>query len=264
MKLFNKILSAVVASTLLFGCSSNEEDKTPGDKEFILNVEKALENRWDVADETDANSLTGAKQQRAFEKAIDVEYDAIGKLSKYEFEDKDLKKAAETYMKGLDLQKEGIQYVGTDDYINQNKTWILGMNYRIVSLKTFEKDFGLTVNSKRKEDLDDLVAQYSVAKKEVAIQEYVNDLQSKITYTKDETKSDEFTTYYTTVIENTTEYTIDSLQIQINFLDGSGVVIDQGNDFLDNFAAGSKVQSSIMYLNDTEPTELQVTVSAGF
>ena len=61
-----------------------------------------------------------------------------------------------------------------------------------------------------------------------------------------------------------TEYTIDALQIQINFLDSSGVVIDQGNDFLNNFAAGAKVQSSIMYTNDTEPAELQVTVSAGF
>lgn len=264
MKLFNKILSAVVASTLLFGCSSNDENKTPGDKEFILNVEKALEDRWDVADETDANNLSGAKQQRAFEKAIKVEYDAIGKLSKYEFEDKDLKKAAEIYMKGLDLQKEGVQYVGTDDYNNQNKTWILGMNYRIVSLKTFEKDFGLTVGSKYKEDFDDMLAQYSVAKKEVAIQEFVNDLQSKITYTKDEAKSDECTTYYTTVIENTTEYTIDSLQIQIDFLDESGVVIEQEADYLQNIAAESKVQSSVMYLNEAEPSQLKVTVSADF
>ena len=167
-------------------------------------------------------------------------------------------------MKGLDLQKEGVQYVGTDDYNNQNKTWILGMNYRIVSLKTFEKDFGLTVGSKYKEDFDDMLAQYSVAKKEVAIQEFVNDLQSKITYTKDEAKSDEYTTYYTTVIENTTEYTIDSLQIQINFLDESGVVIEQEADYLQNIAAESKVQSSVMYLNEAEPSQLKVTVSAGF
>ena len=35
--------------------------------------------------------------------------------------DEELVKIAETYYKGLELQEEGIQYVGTDDYANQLK-----------------------------------------------------------------------------------------------------------------------------------------------
>ena len=158
-----------------------------------------------------------------------------------------MKKVADTYYKGLKLQEEGIQYAGTDDYTNQEKTWELGYNYRALAIHEFEKDYGLTVNSKYKSDLDDFLSQYSVAKKEVAIQEFVDNLQESIQYIKDESQSDEYTTYYSTIIENTTEYTIDSLSIQLDFLDGSGVILYQGDDYVSNLAAGSKIQSTVYY-----------------
>lgn len=263
MKLLCKFLTAALAVTTLVGCSSSsQEEGPPSDKEFILNVGKGLEARWELADNQDVTSLTTAEQQKAYASYVKAEKNAIGKLKKYEFEDKDLKKAAETYMKGLDLQEEGVQYQGTDDYTNQNKTWTLGYNYRAVAIYELNKDFGLTVSSKYKSDLDDFVSQYTVAKKEVAIQEYVNSLYDSIVYTKDESRSDEYDIYYTATIENTTEYTIDSITIQVDFKDASGVILDQESDYIQTFSSGSKIQSTIDYyeLEDKgEPATITVS-----
>lgn len=231
-------------------------------RSFILNVSKGLEARWELADNEDTDSYSSAELQKADTRFLKAEKDAIGKKSKYKFKDKDLEKLADTYYKGLALQEEGIQYQGTDDYENQAKTWELGYNYRALAIHGFEKDYGLTVSSKYKSDLDNFLSQYSVAKKEVAIQEFVDNLQESIQYTKDESQSDEYTTYYSAIIENTTEYTIDSLSIQLDFLDGSGVILYQGDDYVSNLAAGSKIQSTVYYdAEKGEPSTLKPIIT---
>lgn len=263
MKLLHKFMAATLAVSLLAGCSSEpKKEGPPSDKDFILNVSKGLEARWELADNEDTDSYSSAELQKAYTKFLKAETDAVGKESKYKFKDKDLKKVADTYYKGLKLQEEGIQYAGTDDYTNQAKTWELGYNYRALAIHGFEKDYGLTVSSKYKSDLDNFLSQYSVAKKEVAIQEFVDNLQESIQYTKDESQSDEYTTYYSTIIENTTEYTIDSLSIQLDFLDGSGVILYQGDDYVSNLAAGSKIQSTVYYdAEKGEPSTLKPIIT---
>lgn len=264
MKFLNRFMAATLAVALLAGCSAEpKKEGPPSDKDFILNVSKGLEARWELADNDDTDSYSKSELQKAYTKYLKVEKDAVGKESKYKFKDKDLKKIADTYYKGLSLQEEGIQYAGTDDYTNQARTWELGYNYRALAIHEFEKDYGLTVSSKYQDDLDDFLAQYSVAKKSVAIQEFVDNLQDSIQYTKDESQSDEYTTYYSAVIENTTEYTIDSLTIQLDFLDGSGVILYQGNDYINNLAADSKIQSTIYYDTEKgEPSSLKPTITA--
>ena len=264
MKL-KKIMGALLATTLLFGCSSNQENKTPTDEDFVLNVAKGLEARWDLNDEYDTSSMSTSETQKADKEFINAEKNQIGKLSKYKFKDKDLKSIAEQYMNALDLQEEGIKYDGTDDYTNYNKTWSLGYNYRIVSIAKMVNDYGLTVDSKYQNTLDDMLAEEPTAKKDVEIQDFINNLQDTLTYTKDESQSDEYHNSYTAIIENTTNYKINSMDLQLDFLDASGVTIGQSNDYLSNIESGSKIQSTIDYYeleSKGEPASFKLTVTA--
>ena len=263
MKLLNKFITAIIATTFLVGCSSGQkEEGPPSDKDFILNVSKGLEARWELTDNIDTDGMSPSEEQNAYAKFLKAEKDAVGQKSQYEIKDENLKKLVDQYYTGLELQEDGIQYQGTDDYTNQEKTWVLGYNYRTLVIYKLEKDYGLTVNSKYQNTLDDFLAQYSVAKKSVTIQEYVDDLQDSIQYTKDEEKSDEYATYYKAIVENPTEYTIDSVQIQLDFLDGSGVVLYQGNDYLQNLAPGAKYESSIFYETEKgEPSSMKPTIT---
>lgn len=263
MNFFGKLVTASLALSLLAGCSSSPQEKgPPSDQEFLENVTKALEARWKLTDQTDTSSMSTSDLQKADQQFLDAETDVLGDKDQYEFKDTDLKDLADTYYKGLDLQKEGIQYQGTDDYTNQQKTWQLGYNYRIVAIHDLVEDYEIKVNSQYKATMDDMLAEYEVAKKNVAIQEYVNHLQDTLQYAKDDAKSDEYNTIYTAVIENTTEYTIDSLQIQLDFLDGSDVVLYQGYDSLSQIKPGAKVQSTIYYdVQKGEPAKVNPIIT---
>ena len=272
------LLLSLTLAVSLCGCGSTSgsssteanvsvEDEKKTDADFIVNLGKGLEARWTLTDSEEYSSealekMSLAEYQKADTLFVNAELDAIGDLSEYEFEDQELKQLAETYMRGLELQKEGIQYRGTTEYTKQQQTWELGYNYRAVCMTDLYNEYGLTVDEKFQDVLDDFVAQSSTAKKTIAVQEYVDELPNQVEYIKDEEKSDEWSTYYKAVIENTTDYEIDSLEIEIDFLDASGVVIYQTSDYLNNIKAGGKVQSSVYYdssVGDFESMELRFT-----
>lgn len=262
MKVLKKCLICLMAGVMFVGCGE-KSNEPPTDEDLILNISKGLEARWKEADKTDSEQLSASELQKQYKELIKLEKENIGDLSDYDLKDTELKETVENYLKGLNLQEEGIQYVGTDDYTNQANTWDLGYDYRICALHDLNSNFGLTVSDNYSQDLDDLLAEYSVAKKHISIQDYVNTLSDKVEYKKNEDLSDEYTTYYSAIIENDTDYTIDSLEIGVDFLDSNGVSIYQSTDFKNNIAPGAKVQSDIYY--DTakgDPTDIQVNITA--
>ena len=269
------ILIIVLSLSLFGGCGNakiTEEAEAdtgstpPSDADFIANLTKGLESRWELTNSdayNDTSAMSTAEEQKADTLFVNAELDAIGNLDDYQFEDAELKALAETYMKGLNLQKDGIPYRGTNDSANREKTWNLGYYYRVICIADFYHNYGLTVDEKYQKTLDDFVAESTTAKKEIAIQDFVNDLAATISYTKDEESSDEYSSYYTTVIENTTEYEISTLFIEVDFLDADGVVIFQGNDSIENFQPGTKVKSRVFCSNEDGQAEtMQYKITA--
>lgn len=100
------------------------------------------------------------------------------------------------------------------DITELSQTWSLGYDYRVVALVELYNNHGFTVNEKYKSEIEDFVSVNSQAKEDIAIQDFVDDLSENINYSKDEENSDEWSTYYTAIIENTTEYPIDSLALE--------------------------------------------------
>lgn len=264
MKILKRMFVLVLSSVILFGCSNSTTSKNenPTDDDFVTNVSKALEARWKLSNEQ-SSDLSTSQLQKKYEEYLNVEMSILGEFDKYDFKDTELKEIADDYYRGLELQKEGIQYVGTDDYTNQTNTWELGYNYRVCAVHDLVSDYGLTVSSKYQEILDDFTAEYIVAKKDVTVQEYVNSLIDTVKYVKNEELSSEYLSIYTAVIENTTDVTIESLSIDADFLDANGVSIYQSSDYRGNLEPGSKVQSEIYYDNEKgEFTTMKLTFEA--
>lgn len=228
------------------------EENGPADTDFISNLGKGLEARWalvhsDKYSEEVLEDMSREDYQEAYGLFVDAEYDAIGSLDSYHFKDEKIKALAETYMKGLDLQKKGVKFQGTSNYVKYGKTWDLGYSYRAVAAADLCKGYGLKVDKKYKTDLDELVEDSDSAYTQIEKQEFAKGLQSSLSYTKDEKKSDDSTDCYKAVVENTTEASFDCLEINVKFLDESGEVLDKVTDYIYDLKPGEKAKSKIKY-----------------
>ncbi|MCF0149317.1 MAG: hypothetical protein HUJ77_13095 [Clostridium sp.] len=260
------IFSIFILTISLFGCSSAaKEPKVLTDTDFIVNMGKALEARWKFVDSSESSSeviekMSTSEYQSYLTKCVTAETDILKSYDDYVFENEDLAKLAKQYFFALELQKEGVKYARTNNYLDYEQTFDLGYNYRVVLVNDLYENFDLKVNEKYSKNLNDFIALSSTSKKFISIQEFVNSLSETLSYTKDEEKSNEYSTYYKAIIENTTDYTIDSLTIEIDFLDASGVVINQTSDHLKNLTAGKKIESSILIKNENfESMEFTIT-----
>ncbi len=273
-KILVLLMFYVLTLALLTSCASpasdasNVEEEPLTDVDFIVNLGKGLEARWALADSEDYNddalaSMSLSEFQNAYALFVNAELDSIGNLEDYQFEDPILQGLAEKYVQGLNLQKEGVKYQGTDQYSEIDNTWSLGYNYRAVCIRDLYNDYGLTVKEDYQQYLNDFVSESTSAEKELAIRDFVDNLSNELVYNKDESKSNEWSSYYTTVIENTTNYEISSLSIDIDFIDASGVIIYQAFDSIQNLQPGSKAQSSVYYDPDNgDFASMQFHVSA--
>lgn len=242
----------VAMTFLMVGCGTEQGETVLTDADFIANLEKAVEARWALNsssqyNETAIEGMSALDKQKTYALFVDTELEMIKSLSSYDFQDTRVKELAEEYVNGLNLQKEGAKYFGTNQYTKFSQTWDLGYCYRSVVLAELYNSNELDINKKYQSELEALVSYAPEAKQNIAIQDFVDDLRSNINYAKDEERSDEWTTYYTAIIENTTEYPIDSLELDISFIDKDGVVIYQTSDYLQNIKSGAKVKSSVYY-----------------
>lgn len=266
MKKWCTFLVAALMAVNVSGCGSNpsissesipessveESKKILDDADFIVNMGKALDARWALTDSKQYNdealdSMTAANQQKAYTLFVQTELDILGDYGDYEFSDNDVKNIAQNYFYGLSLQKDGAQYAGTDRIDEWNETFGMGRNYRTVAIHDAYVNYGLTVSKKNQSSVEAFVDDYSEAKESVARQDFVDELPTKLEYKKIDDDSGSIYDEYVAVIENTCGYDIDSLEIDIAFVDASGVILDQTSDYISNFNDGAKYQSKIMY-----------------
>lgn len=148
------------------GVTDEVEDAT-GEELFISNLSDALYGRWDVASLYTPEMIelmTEQQLEEFYTKLVDAELNVLGEKNDYNFSDEEMDELAEMYFNGLDLQQEGLQYIGTEDYENQAKTWQLGYYYRAAAVSDLYKKYGLSVKNPYKADFADLVSEGKDAK----------------------------------------------------------------------------------------------------
>lgn len=237
-----------------------KENEKLSDVDFIVNVGKALDARWELSNSKDYSDeafekMTSGESVKASTELVESEINVIGDLSLYEFADDDLREIAECYVNALELQLEGAKYRYTDNYEKYDETWGLGYNIRCVCINKLYEEYGLTVDKKNQAILEDFISEAEECQRSVDLRDFIINLPETIEYVKDEENSDEYELFYTAIIENTTNYEINSIDINVNFLDKDGIIVCQDFDYIQNLKPGAKIRSQVCCFEDIDKVE---------
>ena len=234
----------------LVACSS-----TPlNDKGFIQNVQKGLEARWKLSQNQAGSYASNTEKKESYTQAVNAELKAIGDIAAYTFENAELKELAEAYNKALQSQLEGVKYLGSDDAMFNKIYMEDGYYQRARVICKLVDNFGLTVSKTYGYDMDQLV---SAGKARLALDEKIAAMEG--IFANDVVLTCLGRQKYELTITNTTKYDLSGVEIQFNFYDDNGVIIENENTYLLSWSAGSTNQDTI-YL-DKEFTKAEVRLS---
>ena len=260
MKKFLKLLLASILTLSFIGCAQKPMD----DEAFLDNLEKGLVERWKITDnETPDDSTDNAAYKKYLKKAVEAELKVLGDYKEYTFKDKKLSKLAKDYYSALNLQKEGCKYYDFEKSYDENSkysnTYDLGYNQRAVILDTLVKEYDFKVLA-NKDDLDDIIDDVDDAKKFIAKRNLIEYLEKNTEFKLDKKKTDEYSTYYSAVVENITDVEFEDVQFEVSILDKDGVVQEQTSGNVQNFKPGQKAKVEL-YLENKSFDKMEVSVS---
>lgn len=223
----------VMISLLIIGCSSENGPKAV-DNEFLSDVSKATEARWEYLDKTTEESES-IYLKEAVQKELNIleKYKELNDEEKI-FNDPKLKKIAEDYLDALNTQIESIKYY-TSDSIKYMEQWSEGYNKRSTLLVKLVDEYGLKLDEDGFAELKENAK--AVTEKE-EIDKEVEELVKSIDF--ENVKTEYGWSDYADVIENSTSVNFESLEINVKLLDKDGVTVSDEIVWVDNWNTGEK------------------------
>ena len=238
MKKFLKIATAVILlisiSCAIAGCSTKNLKKTEfADDKFIQSVAKGLEARWNLSDKNEDKETT-VEMMKSY---IQAELDQLTGYETAKFEDTKLQEKAIKYINCLKDSKEHIEYYFSDKTEDNNK-WQKIYDTRTLLIKDFAENYNLTVSGKYQSYLDEFIANGKTVETETEEKEAIEGLVSALEFKV--TKDEYGYKTYKAILNNTTDYNIKTLCVEINLLDKNGVIINTTSVYAENVKKGQK------------------------
>lgn len=234
---FVSIIVCLLCAMLVFSsCTSNNESEPKmSDTDFIQSMSKALENRWAMSTKDEENGKDVTVEM--MNKYIQAELDELTPYETAQFEDTKLQEKAIRYINCLKDSKEHIEYYFSDNY-EENEKWYDIYNTRSVLIKDFVENYGLTVSKKYQNTLNEFLTNgksvESQEDKEKAMKKLVDSLEFK------QVKDDGYWKTYQATLNNTSEYDIKYVSIDISLLDKNGTIIGTEYANAENVSKGKK------------------------
>lgn len=248
------LLLALTTAIALIGCSgknatdaktstaeSAETTTNYADKDFVADVQNALETRWDSTDKMDVDSVDyeSADFVNAITKLTNQESKTLSKYKTANFKDGELQELAIKYLNNLNKSKT-IAKKFPSDYINAYDEWEAMYNDRTTIIQTLINKYGLTFSDKYADDVAEITANAkSVASKDKE-KEKVDKLAKSLKFNKKGDGTGYYT--YTTKVKNNTGLNFEYLTFNIDLLDKDGTVIEQENIYFENVEDGKSYQ----------------------
>lgn len=216
-----KLISAVFLIVLILGltgCSSNNASNEVdyADDEAMQIIASGWEKRSDLID-----GLTVADEDyvNKLKDGIQAEIDNDSSLKERQFENGDMQEDVIAYLNSLDDQLEVLDSYSMNDFDFYDK-WNKVYDERSILLKKFVDEYGMTVNAKYQDELDDILANGTSATEENTQRNELDNLISNLEWKTTE----EYGSYtYTAVAENTTDYNFENVSLNIGLYDADGV-----------------------------------------
>lgn len=210
--MFRKILIFLLSIVLVSGCTSttNNSNKTY-DNEFITSLAKGLDNRWN-------DPKLNVESATNYENLLKHELKEVDGYQDKKFKNNKLKELAISYINEL---KNGVEITKEYGSSSWDTSWAEHQNKRTSILSDIQNIQEIPV--KDTETLKELLAQGREVKSNSEKEEALNALISPIKFEIDQEKSNEYSTTYYSVVENTTDYNIEELYIQVTLKDSDDV-----------------------------------------
>lgn len=253
---------ALMAVLVLGGCGGEQKNaqEESADNNFLEDFAKGLEARWDLseADEKkegyDEILVNSQEYHDMMINYIDAELQTIEKYQNEKFEDSQLQEIAIKYINLLKQHKECCDYM-TVDYDRYLTEYEPIYNERSKIIKELVEDYGLTVDDKYQDILNEFLVNSKLVEetedKESAVKSLVDSIQFQMV-------NDDGYGYktYQAIVENTTDIDFETFSVNINLLNGEGVIVESFYDSVTNFGKGVKAQ--LEFSTDKEFASTQV------
>lgn len=213
--------------------SSSSEEKVY-DSDFMSDLAKGLEARWELVDNTiDDTEMTAANYKEALNKELEM----VKGYTDKKFADSILQEYAISYINELNNGIEVADTLGADSFY---EAWPAHQNQRTKILNDINNIQEIPVTDK--EILNQLLAQGKEVEAENKKEEAINNLVSGFEFKLNEEKSDEYYKYYSAIAENTTEYNISHLSLNVKLYDENDVNIETNYAYADDWTPGEKTE----------------------
>ena len=252
------ILSAMMATGMLFtGCSSSgnnqkteksEEETKYADEQFIKDMSKGLQARWDLIDKNEK------KDEDMTLDCIQAELDCVEKYTDEKFNDSKLQEYAVKYVNLLKQHKDACKYIPVDYYGKYSEELDSIYNERSKIIEDLVENYNLTVDKKHQDTLDEFKTNSQLVKDQDAMEESVKNMLANIQFT--EVSNEDGWKTYQGVVENTTGKDISTLNVDINLKNADGVIVETTYDDVSNFTKGAKAQFEFYTDKDFATTEV--------
>lgn len=261
-KLFVLCVILTMVFTLFAGCGSDSgagggqsDEPQYCDQQFLDSFVKGLDARWTLSDKQDKEGIQSTTS--TLNECIDCELNELEPYLSASFEDSKLQERAIKYINILKESKENAECMFSDDYELYSK-WEDIYYRRAVMIKDFVNDYSLTFAPEHQETLDGFLTNAknfeSQQDKKAEIEGIVNNLVFAVV----EDNSSSNWKDYRAVLENTTNYDIEYLSVQVNLLNGDGVIIDNTWVSAENVSKGQKVYLEFSTDKDFSDIELNI------
>lgn len=267
------ILSAMMATGMLFtGCSSSgnnqkteksEEETQYADEQFIKDMSKGLQARWDLnaedekKDGYDKIELESQEYKDMMLSYIQAELDCIEKYTDEKFKDSKLQEYAVKYINLLKQHKEVCQYIPVDYYGKYLDEFNPIYDERSKIIEDLVENYNLTVDKKHQDTLDEFKTNSQLVKDQDALEESIKNMLANVQFTVSEDDGYGWKTYQG-VVENTTGKDFKTFTVNINLKNAEGVIVETMYDDVSNFTNGSKAQFEFSTDKDFASTEVVV------
>lgn len=252
-RLFTLVMCALVAfglATCGGGGTSTEEPKAI-DEQAMSIIAKGFEKRADVITKNGGNSSNADD----LKEAIQAEIDNDAQLKSAKFDDSKMQGAVLAYVNSLDAQMEVLdntQYQSIDFF----EKWQPAYDNRSALLKALVDDYGLAVGEKYQSDFNEVIKNGSSVQKKTEIDDQLKALLASAKVEKIDDGYGFFT--YTTVIENTTDYSYDNLFLIFALYDADGVRLGEAYASTNAMPKGEKVKFEGGTNIDAETVKIEV------
>ncbi|NQN87206.1 hypothetical protein HO997_04665 [Streptococcus suis] len=249
MKKFFGLFFIVCSFVLFMGCGRTTQKEKTYDDDFVKSLAKGLDNRWALSD-----SVEFEESATNYKKIIQKELDEVQEYTDKKFSSSQLQEQALAYINELKSGLEIAETYGADSFYTE---WMNHTNRRtsiLLSIQSIKeipvKDTGI---------LEELLAKGKEATQLNEKETAVKNLVSNLTYTLDESKSNEYSKYYFVEVENTTPYLIKDIGLSVNLINDAGVIVETTYISSSNWKPGTKVRMEFI-VGDTEFTTTETTI----